>query len=88
MHCTKTSPEFECQRSKVNVTGVKNEKVRHFVRESSSGSGLYAAFFSGVVLGVVGHCTGGKISTCCLVSVLIHPDCPRMAIKLVVVFFR
>jgi len=44
-------------------------------------------FFREWSLGVVGHYAGGKISTCCLVSVPIHPDCPRMAIKLVVVFF-
>jgi len=39
VHCTKISPEFECQgqRSKVKGQGhqgQKNEKVRHFVQES------------------------------------------------------
>jgi len=40
VHCTKISPGFERQgqRSKVKVTGDKNEKARHFVRESSSGA--------------------------------------------------
>ena len=41
MRCIKVSPEFECQgqRSKVKATGdKKNEKMRHFVPESSSGA--------------------------------------------------
>jgi len=47
VHCTKISPELDCQgqRSKVKVTQDKNEKVRHFVWESSSGDGPRAAFF-------------------------------------------
>jgi len=59
------SDEFECQgqRSKVKVTGdKKNEKVRHFVRESSSGaqcscgicfsSGPWGAVLGGLACGV------------------------------------
>ena len=42
MHCTRITPEFECQgqRSKFKVTGTKNEKRRHSVPELSSGCGL------------------------------------------------
>ena len=43
---------FRMSRSNVKVTGSKNEKVRHFVLESSSGVRSYsAAFLSGAVLG-------------------------------------
>jgi len=55
VQCTKISPEFECQRqkSKVKVTGDKRtKKVRHFVRESSSGRAPRADFCSGAVLEV------------------------------------
>jgi len=41
---TKISPEFECQDERSRSPGIKNEKVRHFVRS-------HAAFFSGAFLG-------------------------------------
>jgi len=51
-------------RSKVKVTGVpagtKNENVRHFVRESSSGAQSSCGIFSGAVLMVAVHYAGGK----------------------------
>jgi len=40
-------------RSKVTVTGDKNEKVRHFVWELSSGARSLCGFFLGAVLGAV-----------------------------------
>jgi len=45
VHCTKILPEFECQgqRSKVKVTGDKNEKVQHLVWESSSRARHFAS---------------------------------------------
>ena len=50
MHCTKISPEFECQgqRSKVKDQGhrgQKNEKLRHFFGSRPLGRGPRAAFF-------------------------------------------
>ena len=56
MQCTKISTKFEFggQKSKVKVTRhKKNEKVRQFVLESSSGVWSSCAIFSGVVLGGV-----------------------------------
>ena len=48
MHCTKISPDFECQGQRSKLQGTKDEKVRHFVLESSSGVRSYsAAFFIG-----------------------------------------
>jgi len=71
VHCTKISPEFECQRqrSKVKVTGDK--KVRYFDRESSSGARSSCGIFSGAFLvrAVLRHFyVGGKINACCLVT--------------------
>jgi len=37
VHCTKISPEFECQGQRSRSPGQKNEEVQHFVRELSSG---------------------------------------------------
>jgi len=53
-------------RSKVKVTRDKNEKVQHFVRESSSGAQSSCDIFSGSVLTGMLHYAGGKISICCL----------------------
>jgi len=56
VQCTKISPEFECQgqRSKVKAAeDKKNEKVRHFVWESSSGARFSCGSFSGAVLGAL-----------------------------------
>jgi len=49
VRCTKMSSEFECQGqgSTIKVTGTKNEKVRRFVRESSSGERSSGGFFYG-----------------------------------------
>ena len=53
----KNLTRMRMSRSKVKVIGdKKNEKVRHFVRESSSGA--RRQFYA-----------GGKISACCLVSI-------------------
>jgi len=71
VHSVKISPEFEChgQRSEVKVTwDNKNEKVRHFVRESSSGARSSCVIFSKAVLGVAVLYAGGKISACMLSS--------------------
>jgi len=40
MHCTKTSPNSNAKVKgrRSNSLGAKNAKVRHFVRESSSGA--------------------------------------------------
>jgi len=52
VHCTKISPDFECQGQRSKLQGTKDEKVRHFVLESSSGvRSCCAAFLSGAVLG-------------------------------------
>ena len=53
MHCTKISPKFECQGQRSRSQGTENEKVQHFVRESSPGAWSLCGFFSGAVLGAV-----------------------------------
>jgi len=40
VHSTKILLEFECQGQRSRSPGTKNEKVRHFVRESSSGGAV------------------------------------------------
>jgi len=66
VHCTKMLSEFEWQgqRSKAKGQGhrgqKKNEKVRYFVRESSSGGAVYYA--------------GGKISACCLLPMSVQSN--------------
>jgi len=49
MHCTKISPEFECQgqRSKVKVTGDKKRKSAAIVWELSSGARSSSGIFFG-----------------------------------------
>ena len=46
-------------------TGTKNEKVRNFVRESSSGVRSSCGIFSGAV-----HYASGKIGSCCLIYIV------------------
>ena len=75
VQCTKISPEFACQDQRSRSQGTKNEKVRHCVRESSSGARSSCGIFSraalgGAVLGALRACqfyAGGKISAFCLV---------------------
>jgi len=50
MHSTKISPEFECQGQISWSQEQKNEKVRHFVRDSSSGARSSCGIVSGAVL--------------------------------------
>jgi len=38
VHCTKISPQFECQGQRSSSPGTKKETVRHFVRQSSYGA--------------------------------------------------
>jgi len=49
-HSTKISPEFERQGQRSRSPGTKNQKVRHFVRESSSGAWSSCGILSGAVL--------------------------------------
>jgi len=62
---TKISPDFECQGQRSRSPGTKNEKVRRFVRESSSGARSSCGIFFGSGPRGRGY-AGGKISACCL----------------------
>jgi len=54
VHSTKNSAEFECQGQRSRSPGTKkNEKVRHFVWESSSAARSSCSIFSGAVHGGV-----------------------------------
>jgi len=52
VHCTKISPDFECQGQRSRSPGQKNEKVRHFFWSRPLGCGpIVRRFLSGAVLG-------------------------------------
>jgi len=58
-------------RSEVKVTGTRNEKMRHFVRDHPWGVVFVRLFFRSSPWGMVlrQFYASGKISACCLVTV-------------------
>ena len=78
VHCTKSSPEFECQgqRSKVKVTGDKKRKSAAVCSEVVLWGAVLVRYFSGAVLGGVVLYAGGKSSACSLVTPIISSRGP------------
>jgi len=97
VHCTKISHEFEChgQRSKVKVTGdKKNEKVWHFVQESSSGArSLCSILFGSGPRGcgpppVLRRCENLRmLSSCIFISFFMVALCNRETIYIFMLWF-